>query len=188
MLPAPHSAVASLLWHSKQKKRIHYMLNTRHFTLQYTLTIHSKHAKYHKSLNSQHSLLPPSLSQLSPLPQQPNAVCNLSFSAPRPQPISFRANTLHSYRQQGVHNRGYVTWRNLCVYLATYWTVHLLFYAVHAWFTVQLRTYSLQLFYLPHTLFTSSVTQTLRTHALLCPLMGPHHSCNTTPPSWWQVL
>ena len=52
-----HSAVSSLLWPIKQKKRLHYTLNTLHQTLHNTLTIHSKHAKCHKSLNSQYRCL-----------------------------------------------------------------------------------------------------------------------------------
>ena len=56
---------------SQQKKNRHYTLNTLHYTLYTTLTIHSKHAICHKSLNSQNlpslSLsvsLPASLTQL----------------------------------------------------------------------------------------------------------------------------
>ena len=42
----------------KAKKRLHCTLNTLHPTLHITLTTHSKHAKCHKSLNSQNSLTP----------------------------------------------------------------------------------------------------------------------------------
>ena len=52
-LPAQHLAVSSLFWLTK---RLHYTLNTLHQNLHNTLTIHSKHAMCHKSLNSQNSL------------------------------------------------------------------------------------------------------------------------------------
>ena len=83
-LPVPHSAVSSLCWLTTQKKWLHYTLNP---TLHNTLTIHTKHAVCHKSLNSQNSLslLPSLLLPLfrpvtptaSPVPQLPNhMVCH----------------------------------------------------------------------------------------------------------------
>ena len=83
-----HSAVSSLFWLIKQKTT---PLHTKHTTpLCNTLTIHSKHAKCHKSLNSQYLSLPvihppPSLPQL-PVPQQPNLLlghfCDKSLFLP----------------------------------------------------------------------------------------------------------
>ena len=40
----------------KKKKRLHYTLNTLHQTLHNTITMHSKHAKCHKSLRCQQYL------------------------------------------------------------------------------------------------------------------------------------
>ena len=49
------SSLLSVLTH-RTKKRLHYTLNTLHPTIYNTLTTHSKHAKCHKSLNSQNLL------------------------------------------------------------------------------------------------------------------------------------
>ena len=77
---------------SLNKKWLNYTLNTLHPTLHNTLTTHFKPAKCHNFLNSQNSLslllsvtitvavtlLPPSLPQLPPVPQQPNhVVCHI---------------------------------------------------------------------------------------------------------------
>ena len=89
-LPAQHSAISSLFWLTKQKKWLHYTLNTLHQTLHNTLTIQSKHAICHKSLKTcclcrclchHHyccqfsAAVPPTT---SPVPQQPNhVVCHI---------------------------------------------------------------------------------------------------------------
>ena len=68
---------------TKKNKRLHYTLNTLHQKLHNALTIHSKHAKCHKSLNSQTSIslslsLSLSLPQIPPVLQQPNhMVCHV---------------------------------------------------------------------------------------------------------------
>ena len=49
------SSLLIVLTHNT-KNRLHYTLNTLHQTLHNTLTIHSKHAICHKSLNSQNLL------------------------------------------------------------------------------------------------------------------------------------
>ena len=51
------SSLLIVLTHTtkKKKKQLHYTLNTQHQTLHYILTIYSKHAMCHKSLNSQKS-------------------------------------------------------------------------------------------------------------------------------------
>ena len=110
--PSPHCSSLN------KKKKLNYKLNTLHQTLHNTLTIHSKHAKCHKSLNSQYRCLYTDRRCLSIIRLRPshnflflnNQTCCLDTFVTKARFYRFFLHQTQSKRDGNVHEKA---WRTL---------------------------------------------------------------------------